>query len=98
MKFIHVNGSWIPEHMTSYRTKFNVYKVIVTINIYLHEDYVIKVIGIGSIIIEVLVKRKTQKNCIKDVLHVPKLQTNLFFVSNFLYNGLKLQFNLKKTL
>ena len=55
-----------------------------------------KAIGMGSIVVEMMVKCKIKRIHIKDVLHVPKLQANLLSVSKFLSNGLKMQFNLNE--
>lgn len=53
-------------------------------------DSIMKKIRMDSIIIEMMVKDITKKICIKDALHVSKLQTNLLSVSKLLSNGLKI--------
>lgn len=53
-------------HMASCRMTFYTYKVIVAYNVYLDDDSIMETIGMGSIVVEVMVKGKIQRICIKD--------------------------------
>jgi hypothetical protein len=46
--------------------------------------------------VEVMVKGRTKRIRIKDVLHVPKLHANLLSVSKILSSGCKVQFNMNE--
>jgi hypothetical protein len=46
--------------------------------------------------VEVMVKGRTKRIRIKDVLHVPKLDANLLSVSKILSSGCKVQFNMNE--
>lgn len=48
----------------------------------------------GSILVELGVKGRARSIRIHEVLHVPDLHSNLFFVSKFILRGLKVYFNL----
>lgn len=45
-------------HMAFCRMTFYTYKVIVTYNVYLGDDSIMNTIGMGSIVVEVMVKGK----------------------------------------
>ena len=81
------------KHMTPHRMAFHTYEVISPRNVHLGDDSVVNAIGIGSILVEVLVRGREKMMTIKDVLHVPKLQANLLSVSKLVSSGLKVQFN-----
>lgn len=55
-----------------------------------------KAIEMGSIVVGVEMRGKMTRTCITDVLHVSKLQANLFRVSKFLLKGLKMQFHVNE--
>ena len=78
--------------MTSHRAAFYIYEVIAPYNVYLGDNSIIELIGMGSIIVEPLVTSKIKKICIKDAFHVSKLQANLLSGSKVLSNMLKVQF------
>lgn len=82
------------KQMTFCREPLHICEVIVLCNVYLGDDNVIKVIGIGFIVVNVMVRGKIKRISIKDVFHISKLQTNLLWASKLLLNGLKVQFNL----
>lgn len=65
------------KYVISHRTAFNTSKIIDPCNVYLEDDCVVKAIGMGSIIVEAIVKGKINCVVIKDVLHMPELQTNV---------------------
>lgn len=46
------------KHMTSHRAKFNMYEAISSYNVYLDDDSVVKAIGMGSIVVETIVRGK----------------------------------------
>lgn len=45
-------------HMISHRTTFVTYEIMALHNIYLDDDGVVEAIGIGSIVVELMVKDK----------------------------------------
>src|SRR5918997_5494584 len=79
--------------MTPHRVAFDTYEVITSRNVHLGDDSVVDAVGIGSIVVQVLVRGNPKRLRIKDVLHVPKLQANLLSVSKFVSSGMKVQFN-----
>jgi hypothetical protein len=60
------------------------------------DDSIVEAIGMGSILVEVMVKGRIGRIRIKDVLHVPKLHANLLSVSKILSSGCKVQFNMNE--
>ena len=76
------------------RAAFDTYKVIAPCNVYLDDDSVVEMIGMDSIIFEVMEKDKIKIIHIKSVLHMPMLQANFLSGSKAWFNGLKLQLNL----
>jgi transposase InsO family protein len=88
-----IMDSGATKHMTPHRVAFNTYEVISPRNVHLGDDSVVDAVGVGSIVVDVLVRGQVKKMTIKDVLHVPKLQANLFSVSKFVSSGLKVHFN-----
>ena len=84
------------KHMTLYRAAFDTYEVITPYNVHLDDNSVVEAIGMGSIIVEAIVKGKINQIRIKNVLHVSKLHANLLSVSKLVSNGLKVQFNLNE--
>lgn len=91
-----IMDSGASNHRTSCRAAFDTYEVIASCNVYLEGNSVVKVVKLGSIIVDVMVRGKIRRVRIKDALHMPKLQANLLPLSKFLSNGLKVQFNLKE--
>lgn len=77
------------KHITSYRAAFDTYEIIAPRHAHLGNDNFMEAIGIGCIIVEMMVKGKTKRICIKDVLHMSKLQANLLSMSKLLSNRLK---------
>jgi hypothetical protein len=59
------------KHITPHRAAFDMYEVIPKCN--MGDDSIVEAIGMGSILVEVMVKGQTKGVRIKDVLHVPKL-------------------------
>jgi hypothetical protein len=72
------------------------YEVIPTRNVHMGDDSIVEAIGMGSILVEVMVKGQIRRIKIKDVLHVPKLYANLLSVSKILSSGCKVQFNMNE--
>ena len=72
------------KHMTSYKAAFGTYKVIDLRGLDLGDNNVVKVIGMGSIVMETIMKGKINCIRIKDVLHVSKLHADLLLVNRFL--------------
>ena len=88
-----IMDSGATKHMTPHRAAFNTYEVIAPRNVHLGDDSVVEAIGVGSIVVEVLVRGQSRRIRIKDALHVPKLQVNLLSVSKLVSSGTKVQFN-----
>jgi hypothetical protein len=51
-------------------------------------------IGMGTIVVEVVVKGTSKRIPLKDVLHVPKMKKNLLLVSKLVTHGCKVQFDM----
>ena len=64
------------KHMTSHRAKFNMYEAISSCNVYLDDDSVVEAIGMGSIVVETIVRGQINRIRIIDALHVSNLQAN----------------------
>ena len=62
----------------------------------LGDDNILEVIGIGSIVVEVMVRGNINKIRINECLHVPKLHANLLSVNKLVSSGLKVQFNINE--
>ena len=69
------------KHMTLHRVVFNIYQIIAPHNVHLNDDSIVKAIGMGSIIMEAIMKGNM--NCIhyKNMIHVSKLDAKLFLVT-----------------
>jgi hypothetical protein len=91
-----IMDSGATKHMTPHRAAFDMYEVIPTRNVHMGDDNIVEAIRMGSILVEVMVKRRTKRIRIKDVLHVPKLHANLLSVSKILSSGCKVQFNMNE--
>jgi hypothetical protein len=84
------------KQMTPQKVAIDMYEVIPTCNVHMGDDNIVEAIGIGSNLVEVMVKGRTRRIRIKDVLHVPKLHANLRSVSKILSSGCKVQFNMNE--
>ena len=84
------------KHMILHRVTFDMYDAITLHNVHLDDNSIVKAIGMIFIIMEVMLKCKIDQICITNTFNVPKLHANLFSVSKFVSNGLKMHFNLKK--
>jgi hypothetical protein len=91
-----IMDSGATNHMTPHRAAFDMYEVIPKRNVIMSDDSIVEAIGMGSILVEVMVKGQTKRVRIKDVLHVPKLHANLLSVSKILSSGCKVQFNMNE--
>ena len=60
---------------------------------YLGDNGVVEAIEKGSMLVETCVDNKMKRICIHDVLHVPKLHTNLLSVSKLVARGFNVHFN-----
>ena len=47
------------KHMTSHRATFDTYEVVASQNVHLGNDSIVEAIGMGSIVVEVIIKGKT---------------------------------------
>ena len=91
-----IMDSGATKHMTPHKVAFDMYEVIPTRNVHMGDDSIVEAIGMGSILVEVMVKGRIRRIKIKDVLHVPKLHANLLSVSKILSSGCKVQFNMNE--
>lgn len=74
------------KYVILHRAEFHTSKIIDPCNVYLEDDCVLKAIGMGSIIMEAIVKGKINCVVVKDVLHMPELQTDFLPVGKFVLN------------
>ena len=70
------------------------YEVITPYNVYLDDDSIVEVIGMGSIVLNSIVRGKINQIIIIDAVHLSNLQANFLLVSKLVLNGLNVQFNL----
>lgn len=84
------------KHITLHKTTFDKNEVIAPHNVHLGDNNVVEATRMGSIIVEAIAKDKSNQICIKDAFHVSKLHANLFSMSKFVSNRLKVHFNLNK--
>lgn len=80
--------------MTSHRTTFDMYEVITPYNVYLDDDSIVEAIGMGSIVLNSIVRGKINQIIIIDAVHLSNLQANFLLVSKLVLNDLNVQFNL----
>ena len=64
---------WPKHYGYSIPENFSIYLIVFAPNVYLDDDSVVKVFGMNSIVVEMLVKAKMQMICIKDALNESKL-------------------------
>ena len=91
-----IMDSGATKHMTSHRLAFDIYEVLTSRSVHLGDYSILEAIGIGSIVVEVMVRDKINKIRINECLHVPKLHANLLSVSKLVSSGLKVQFNINE--
>lgn len=72
------------------------HEIIAPRNVDLGDKNVVKVFGMGSIVVKIILKGNINQIHIKDGLQVPKLHVNFLLVSKLVSNSLKVQFNLNK--
>ena len=82
------------KHVILHRAAFDIYEAIAPRNIHFVDDIVVKTIGMGSMVLETIMRDKFNRLCIKDAVYVPKLQVNLLSVSWVALDGLKVSFKL----
>lgn len=82
------------KHMTPYKCSFNTYQPIPATKVWLGDNGMVQAIGMGTIVVEVVVKGISKRITLKDVLHVPKMKKNLLSVSKLVSHGCKVQFNM----
>ena len=63
------NGFRSNKHMTSHRLAFDTYEVLTSRSVHLGDDSILEAIGIGSIVVEVMVRDKIDKIRINECLH-----------------------------
>lgn len=79
--------------MTLYRCLFDTYEEILAINIFIEENGMVQAIRIVSIIVDIIVKIKTKKIKLKDMLYISKMKKNFFLVNKLVLHGYKVQFD-----
>jgi hypothetical protein len=92
-----LGSDWIMDsratmHMSPHRANFNTFEAISARKVFMGDDSVLQAIGRGSILVDTKVGRCTKRIRFKDVLYVPKLQSNLFSMSKIVEGGLNVQF------
>ena len=78
--------------MSPHRADFDTFEAIPPRRVLMGDDSVLQAIGRGSILVDTKVGGCTKRLRFKDVLYVPKLQSNLLSVSKIVEGGLNVQF------
>jgi hypothetical protein len=90
-----IMDSGATKHMTSHRLASDTYEVLTSRSVHLGNDSILEAIGIGSIVVEVMIRGKINKIRINKCLYITKLHANLP-VNKLVLSGLKVQFNINK--
>lgn len=94
MQINHIFGSNITHDL--HRVAFDAYEAIVLSNVRLEDDSIAESIGMGSNVVEILMRDKINGIHIKYALHVPNLRAKLLLVSKILSSSLNVQFNVNE--
>ena len=78
-------------HMSPHRADFDTFESTSPRKVFMGDDSVLQAIGRGSILVDTKVGGCTKRIRFKDVLYVPKLQSNLLSVSKIVDKGLNVQ-------
>jgi hypothetical protein len=94
----HTAYDWIidsgaTQHMTFEREWFTTYESIVPQKEYMGDDTILEAIGKGNIKATMQVGGRVSFITITQVLHVPKMNNSLIFVSKLISEGLKVEFD-----
>ena len=94
---LNMNDDWIVDsgattHMSPHRGDFDTFETTLPKKVFMGDDSVLQAIGRGSILVDTKVGGCTKRIRFKDVLYVPKLQSNLLSVSKIVEGGLNVQF------
>jgi hypothetical protein len=94
---LSLKGDWIMDlgattHMSPHRAHFDTFEAIPSRKVFMGDDSVLQAVGKGSILVDTLVEGCTKRIQFKNVLYVPKLQSNLLSVSKIVEGGLQVQF------
>ena len=81
------------QHMTLHKHFFDSYQLVLGRKMFMSDNGMVKDISKGSILVETRVKDRVRSITIHDVLHVPKMHSNLLSVSKLISRGLKVHFN-----
>ena len=68
-----IMDSWATIHIPSHRAVFDTYEIIASHNVHLGDDSVVKALGMESIVMEVIVRGKINREQKKYALYIPKL-------------------------
>ena len=90
-----IMDSGATKHMTPHKEAFATYEVISPRNVHMGDDSIVEAVGMGSIVVEVMVRGQPKRIRIHDALHVPMLKANLLSVSKLVSSGLKVVFNIE---
>jgi hypothetical protein len=85
-----------PIYIVSHNAAFNIYEVITPRNVYLGENSIFEAIGMGSIVVENIIKNSINQTHIKYILHVSKLHANMLSMSKLVSNDLNVLFKLNE--
>ena len=81
------------QHMTPHKYFFDTYEPVTGRKVFMGDNGMVEAIGKGSILVETRVKGRVRSIRMHDVLHVPKMHSNLLLVSKLISRGLKVHFN-----
>lgn len=79
-------------HMTPQRQVFSTYESIDGKKIFMGDNGCVEAIGIGNVVVQSEVDGHERKITMRNVLHVPKLHSNLLSVSKLVNEGCKVNF------
>src|SRR5450631_1333284 len=81
------------QHMTPHKHFFDTYEPVTGRKVFMGDNGMVEAVGKGSLLVETRVKGRVRSIRMHDVLHVPKMHSNLLSVSKLISKGLKVHFN-----
>src|SRR5579875_1494527 len=94
---LNMSDDWIVDsgattYMSPQRADFDTFETTTSKKVFMGDDSILEAIGKGSILVDTKVGGCTKRIRFKDVLYVPKLQSNLLSVSKIVEGGLNVSF------
>jgi hypothetical protein len=94
----HTTYDWIvdsgaTQHMTFQQKWFTTYECISPRRVFMGDDTVLEAIGNGNIKTKMQAGGKMSHTTITQILHVPKMNNSLIFVSKLISEGFKVEFD-----